>query len=107
MQGTKLPRAKLWIAGVSTLAILMGCEAQPVKEQAANGNEYKVPSQSKAEGDQARGGQLEEAHRHAGAAPPPAALGAEPSAEMAQGIAPASPAAPAESSSPIIIVQGL
>ena len=37
MQGTKLPRAKLWIAGVSTLAILMGCEAQPVKQEAANG----------------------------------------------------------------------
>ena len=38
MQGTKLTRAKLWIAGVSTLAILAGCEAQPIKEQAANGN---------------------------------------------------------------------
>src|SRR5688500_1888151 len=38
MQGTKLPRAKLWIAGVSTLAILVGCETEPVKEQAANGN---------------------------------------------------------------------
>src|SRR5688572_9208489 len=42
MQGTKLPRisrgAKLWIAGVSTLAILLGCETEPVKEQAANGN---------------------------------------------------------------------
>jgi Ca-activated chloride channel family protein len=41
MQGTKLPRAKLWIAGVSTLAILMGCEAQPVKQEAANGAELK------------------------------------------------------------------
>ena len=39
MQGTKLPRAKLWIAGVSTLAILVGCETEPVKQQAANGNQ--------------------------------------------------------------------
>ncbi len=39
MQGTKLTRAKLWIAGVSTIAILVGCEAEPVKEQAANSNE--------------------------------------------------------------------
>jgi Ca-activated chloride channel homolog len=38
MQGTKLTRAKLWLAGVSTLAILLGCETEPVKEQAANGN---------------------------------------------------------------------
>ena len=38
MQGTKLTRAKLWIAGVSTIAILLGCETEPVKEQAANGN---------------------------------------------------------------------
>jgi Ca-activated chloride channel family protein len=39
MQGTKLTRAKLWIAGVSTLAILLGCETEPVKQQAANGNQ--------------------------------------------------------------------
>ncbi len=46
MQGTKLPRkspgAKLWIAGVSTIAILLGCETEPVKEQAANSNATKV-----------------------------------------------------------------
>jgi Ca-activated chloride channel family protein len=39
MQGTKLTRAKLWIAGVSTVAILLGCETEPVKQQAANGNQ--------------------------------------------------------------------
>ena len=52
MQGTKLTRAKLWIAGVSTLALLLGCEAQPIKEQAANGNEYSYPAKSKAESDE-------------------------------------------------------
>ncbi len=47
MQGTKLPgkpaRARLWIAGVSTAAILLGCEAQPVNEQSANGNQLSAP----------------------------------------------------------------
>ena len=41
MQGSKLPRAKLWIAGVSAAAILVGCEAQPVDNQAANSNQSK------------------------------------------------------------------
>lgn len=41
MQGSKLPRAKLWIAGVSAAAILVGCEAQPVDNQAANTNQSK------------------------------------------------------------------
>ena len=36
MQGSKLPAARLWIAGVSTVAILLGCDAQPLKDQAAN-----------------------------------------------------------------------
>jgi len=48
MQGTKLPGVKLWIAGVSTIAILLGCETEPVKEQAANGNEAKVVTQDQA-----------------------------------------------------------
>src|SRR5262245_28915816 len=54
MQGTKLPRAKLWIAGVSTLAILMGCEAQPVKQEAATGNEYKYPAPPKEQHEKAQ-----------------------------------------------------
>ena len=75
MQGTKLPGARLWIAGVSTIAILLGCETEPVKEQAANGNEAKVVTQ-----DQARlrdGAAL-------GQAAPAAAPEAEPYGEVAQ-----------------------
>jgi Ca-activated chloride channel family protein len=49
MQGTKLPAARLWIAGVSTVAILLGCEAQPVN-QAANGNQQKTQEEVKAAG---------------------------------------------------------
>jgi Ca-activated chloride channel family protein len=42
MQGTKLPGrpgVRLWIAGISTAAILLGCEAQPTKEEVANSNQ--------------------------------------------------------------------
>src|SRR5215467_5592810 len=58
MQGSKLHgtrlRARLWIAGVSTAAILLGCEAEPAKDQAANSNqlstqEAKVKSSDKKE----------------------------------------------------------
>ncbi|HJT14935.1 MAG TPA: VWA domain-containing protein [Dongiaceae bacterium] len=48
MQGTKLTRAKLWIAGVSTIAILAGCETEPVKQQAANGNRPKAEEERSA-----------------------------------------------------------
>ena len=43
MQGSKVPAARLWIAGVSTVAILLGCEAQPLKDQAANSNQPVAP----------------------------------------------------------------
>jgi Ca-activated chloride channel family protein len=52
MQGTKLPGkpgVRLWIAGVSTAAILLGCEAQPVKEEAANANQPTTLEESKRE----------------------------------------------------------
>jgi len=49
MQGSKLPGSRLWIAGVSTALILVGCEAQPVNEQAANNNQSNYPAKSKAE----------------------------------------------------------
>lgn len=41
MQGSKLPgkTPRFWIAGVSTALILVGCEAEPLKEQAANTNQ--------------------------------------------------------------------
>jgi Ca-activated chloride channel family protein len=39
MQGTKLPGSRLWIAGISTAAILLGCEGQPLREEAANANQ--------------------------------------------------------------------
>ncbi|HJR22129.1 MAG TPA: VWA domain-containing protein [Dongiaceae bacterium] len=96
MQGTKLTRAKLWIAGVSAIAILAGCEAQPVKEQAANGNATTYPAESKAKGDQAKlamqdqhGARQESTVAHA---TPPAAV-AEPQPYGAGGLA--APAAPA------------
>src|SRR6185295_16906622 len=63
MQGSKLPGARLWIAGVSTALILIGCEAQPVKEQAANTNQSTYPAKSKAEST---------AELSAGVAPSPA-----------------------------------
>jgi Ca-activated chloride channel homolog len=51
MQGTKLPSktpgARLWIVGVSTALVLIGCEAQPIKEQAANGNEPSTQEETK------------------------------------------------------------
>jgi Ca-activated chloride channel family protein len=99
MQGTKLTGAKLWIAGVSTLAILMGCEAQPIKEQAANSNATTYPAQPKEEGGEAKA-----ATRDAVA---PQASPAAPYGEMAQGAASASPVPPAASSEPIVILQGM
>jgi len=63
MQGSKLPGARLWIAGVSTALILIGCEAQPVKEQAANTNQSTYPAKSEAEST---------AELSAGVAPSPA-----------------------------------
>ncbi|HKP24223.1 MAG TPA: VWA domain-containing protein [Dongiaceae bacterium] len=92
MQGTKLPRAKLWIAGVSTLAILMGCEAQPVKQEAATGNEYK------ADGGQAKvvtQGQATSQEATLAQATPPAAPGVAGNGETEPQAA-AAPAAPAE-----------
>src|SRR5688500_7988144 len=99
MQGTKLTRAKLWIAGVSTLAILLGCETEPVKEQAANSNATTYPAQPKEEG-----GEAKVITRDAVA---PQASPAAPYGEIAQGAVPASPAPPAASSESVIIVQGM
>ncbi len=81
MQGTKLPRAKLWIAGVSTVAILLGCEAQPVKEQAANSNKARQsrrpqPIQGAARGSRKKPSQATWA---------PQAAAVIPDAEVAQG----------------------
>jgi Ca-activated chloride channel family protein len=98
MQGTKLPRAKLWIAGVSTLAILVGCEAQPIKEQAANGNDRtRQESSAAAQGQQ--DAKVVEAipvepvsAADAGVAPSPA----KTKAEAVQGALATPPAAPAE-----------
>jgi Ca-activated chloride channel homolog len=93
MQGTKVSRTKLWIAGVSTLAILAGCEAQPIKEQAANSNATPYPAEANAKGDQTKlvtqdqGARQEATVAHA---TPPAA---EPQPYGAGGIA--APAAPA------------
>lgn len=87
MQGTKLPRAKLWIAGVSTLAILMGCEAQPVKQEVANGAEYK-----RVDGGQAKVAAQDQRALQEGAAlgqAAPAAPEAAPYGEVAQATPPA------------------
>jgi Ca-activated chloride channel family protein len=47
MQRSKLPGSRLWIAGVSTVAILLGCEAQPIKEEAANSNRADAQEEAK------------------------------------------------------------
>ncbi|MEZ5830106.1 MAG: VWA domain-containing protein [Dongiaceae bacterium] len=51
MQRTGLPGKpkgpRLWIAGVSTALVLAGCEAQPVDEQAANGNQPAPQAEAK------------------------------------------------------------
>ncbi|HET6161790.1 MAG TPA: von Willebrand factor type A domain-containing protein [Dongiaceae bacterium] len=52
MQGSKLPKSRLWIAGVSTALILVGCEAQPVKEDAANANQPSKTEEAKPAGAQ-------------------------------------------------------
>jgi Ca-activated chloride channel family protein len=49
MQRSKLPGSRLWIAGVSTVAILLGCEAQPIKEEAANSNRADTQEEAKAD----------------------------------------------------------
>jgi Ca-activated chloride channel family protein len=103
MQGTKLPRAKLWIAGVSTLAILMGCEAQPVKQEAANGNEYKYPTESKAKSAETTVAKQDQATLQEGAALGQATPAATPEAEpfgdvaQAQAVPPAAAQAPSSS----------
>ena len=49
MQRSKLPSSRLWIAGVSTALVLLGCEAQQLDQSAANGNQGTYPTKSKAE----------------------------------------------------------
>ncbi len=65
MQGTKLPgksrSAKLWIAGVSVLAILAGCEAQPVKQEAATGNRPSAEEERSAAAQGQQGATVAEA----------------------------------------------
>src|SRR5690348_16482144 len=52
MQGTKQPgkptTTRLWIAGISTAAMLLGCEAQPpLKDEAANSNQPSTLQEAK------------------------------------------------------------
>ena len=112
MQGTKLPSrspgAKLWIAGVSTIAILLGCETEPVKEQAANSNATTYPAQPKEEGGEFKvvPSQAEPQAAQAPAEPSLYAEGglaspAAPAAEVDQ-LAGASVGQPAPSGSPIL-----
>src|SRR5262249_60337262 len=60
MQGSKLHgtrlRARLWIAGVSTAAILLGCEAEPAKDQAANNNQLSTQEAKVKSGDKKEAG---------------------------------------------------
>jgi Ca-activated chloride channel family protein len=103
MQRSKLPGSRLWIAGVSTAAILLGCEAQPVKENAANSNQPSTQEEAKAAGGRVDQGAIavEAVPIAPQAAPVPqydqmagAPLG-KPKAEEAPayGMAPASPSA--------------
>jgi Ca-activated chloride channel family protein len=89
MQGSKHPRAKLWIAGVSTAAILLGCEAEPIKQQAAN-DQLSTAEEAKVKTDGAK----RERQDAAQAAVAPQAVPAVPYGNVAQGalMAPASPA---------------
>jgi Ca-activated chloride channel family protein len=43
MQGTKLTRARLWLAGASIIAILAGCEGQPIQQEAGGEAKYPAP----------------------------------------------------------------
>jgi Ca-activated chloride channel homolog len=57
MQGTKLPGkpgVRLWIAGISTAAILLGCEAQPTKDEVANNNNRPGNPQAETRSDLAK-----------------------------------------------------
>src|SRR5689334_15077197 len=79
MQGSKLPLTRLWIAGVSSVAILVGCESEPVKET-ANTNAMKVENSAASDGQTQKpdgallGGQVEEVAPQAAVAPPAAAV---------------------------------
>ena len=92
MQGTKVSGTKLWIAGVSTLAILAGCEAQPIKEQAANGNRPSIREESST-------ADMSVAHKDAkakaDASQGAVVLAAPPYGQLAEPQAVAAPAAPA------------
>ena len=90
MQGSKHLRAKLWIAGVSTAAILLGCESEPIKQQAAN-DQLSTAEEVKAK----TGTDKRERQDAAQATVAPQAAPSLPYGDVAQGavMAPASPAA--------------
>ena len=56
MQGTKLPRSKLWIAGVSSVAILAGCGSETLRDN-ANSNTAPTESEAKVVGQEKRKGE--------------------------------------------------
>src|SRR5262245_26702647 len=69
MQSSKLPASRLWIAGVSTALILVSCEGEPMKDQAANSNQAMVQEEAKtkAEADKKVQGQAApQAYRQSG-----------------------------------------
>jgi Ca-activated chloride channel family protein len=95
MQGTKLSRAKLWLVGVSAIAILVGCEAQPVNEQAATGVEHKAKGDPAMVVAQDQGSRQESTVAEA---VPPAAPGIAGSGDVGQfNLAPPPAAAPSNS----------
>ena len=97
MQGTKLPgksrSGKLWVAGVSVLAILADCEAQPVKQEAANGSRPRAEEERPAAARGQQGAIVVEAVPMADMSAAPKE--AKTKAEAAQGglAVPAAPAA--------------
>jgi Ca-activated chloride channel family protein len=79
MQGSKLQSARLWFAGVSTVAILLGCEAEPAKDQAANSNSNQATTQEA----KVKSGDKKEAEEQAAAVAPPVA---QPPIDITHGV---------------------
>jgi Ca-activated chloride channel homolog len=94
MQGSKLQSARLWVAGVSTVAILLGCEAQPFKDEAANNNQLSAQEAKVKSADTKKETEAQGAAAPAAAVAPQATI-ASPAAEVDQYAQSAPAAAPA------------
>jgi Ca-activated chloride channel family protein len=109
MQGTKLPGkpgVRLWLAGISTAAILLGCEAQPAKDNVANnnqpGNQQAETRNNLAKVDAADKKQKEEAIAQGAVVDIAQGASAPRAASAPQMVAPASPGLYATGQAPLL-----